>query len=86
MLDSLNPLSEDAEHKSAIDKSWKEGVDYFRVEPTLICHDGESVQVRRSGSGEIELAGDKFGWGQISGVNHYSGEIGAGRDLRTIMG
>ena len=45
MLDSLNPLSEDAEHRSVIDKNWKEGVDYFRVEPTLICHDGESVQV-----------------------------------------
>ncbi|XP_043195394.1 SEC14-like protein 1 isoform X2 [Amphibalanus amphitrite] len=44
VLDSLNPLSEDAEHRSVIDKNWKEGVDYFRVEPTLICHDGESVQ------------------------------------------
>ena len=45
MLDSLNPLSEDAEHRSVIDKNWKEGVDYFRVEPPLTCHDGESVQV-----------------------------------------
>ncbi|KAB7498783.1 SEC14-like protein 5, partial [Armadillidium nasatum] len=31
-------------HKSVIEKGWKEGVDYFRVEPQLVCHDGESVQ------------------------------------------
>ena len=51
VLDSLNPLSEDAEHRSVIDKNWKEGVDYFRVEPPLTCHDGESVQV---GLGRLE--------------------------------
>ncbi|XP_037081881.1 SEC14-like protein 1 isoform X2 [Pollicipes pollicipes] len=44
VLETLNPLAEDAEHRSVVEKSWKEGVDYFRVEPTLICHDGESVQ------------------------------------------
>uniref|UniRef100_A0A0K2VA77 Uncharacterized protein n=1 Tax=Lepeophtheirus salmonis TaxID=72036 RepID=A0A0K2VA77_LEPSM len=31
-------------HKSCIEKSWKEGVDYFRVENPIVCHDGESIQ------------------------------------------
>jgi len=44
VLENLNPLAEDAEHRSVIEKSWKEGVDFFRVEPILLCHDGESVQ------------------------------------------
>lgn len=34
------------DHKSVIDKQWKEGHDYFRVEASIVCHDGESVQVR----------------------------------------
>lgn len=42
----MNPLAVDYEHRSAIDKHWKEGVDYFRMEPSVICHDGESIQVR----------------------------------------
>ena len=29
---------------SVIEKSWKEGQDYFNVEPSLLCHDGESIQ------------------------------------------
>lgn len=44
-----NPLttsgSENTEHKSVIEKSWKEGHDFFRVETSTVCHDGESVQV-----------------------------------------
>ncbi|KAJ1531458.1 hypothetical protein ONE63_000136 [Megalurothrips usitatus] len=40
----MNPLAIDYEHRSAIDKHWKEGVDYFRMEPSVICHDGESIQ------------------------------------------
>ena len=32
------------EHKSIIDKSWREGVDYFKVESSIVCHDGESIQ------------------------------------------
>ena len=31
--------------KSVIDKSWKEGHDYVRIEASTVCHDGESVQV-----------------------------------------
>lgn len=34
----------DAEHKSALDKTWKEGREYSKVENSIICHDGESVQ------------------------------------------
>ncbi|CAL8074678.1 unnamed protein product [Orchesella dallaii] len=33
------------DHKSVIDKQWKEGHDFFRVETSIVCHDGESVQV-----------------------------------------
>lgn len=36
----------ESDHKSVIDKQWKEGHDFFRVESSVICHDGESVQVR----------------------------------------
>jgi len=32
------------ELKSIIDKSWREGVDYFKVESSIVCHDGESIQ------------------------------------------
>lgn len=39
------PISENTEHKSVIEKSWKEGHDFFRVESSTICHDGESIQV-----------------------------------------
>lgn len=35
----------DAEHKSALDKNWKEGKEFSKAEPSIICHDGESVQV-----------------------------------------
>jgi len=45
MQNIQNAMPENSEHKSIIDKSWKEGHDYFRVESTTICHDGESVQV-----------------------------------------
>jgi hypothetical protein len=43
----MNPLAPDPEHRSAIEKGWKEGQDYFRVETPVICHDGESIQVQR---------------------------------------
>lgn len=26
------------------DKSWKEGTDYVVVEPSTVCHEGESIQ------------------------------------------
>ena len=35
----------DPEHYTAIGRGWKEGLDYFRVEPPIVCHDGESIQV-----------------------------------------
>ena len=41
----MNPLAPDPEHRSALEKSWKEGKDYFKVESPIICHDGESIQV-----------------------------------------
>jgi hypothetical protein len=41
----MNPLAPDPEHRSAIEKGWKEGQDYFRVETAIVCHDGESIQV-----------------------------------------
>ena len=28
-----------------LNKEWKEGPDCNKVEPTVICHDGESIQV-----------------------------------------
>jgi len=34
------------EHKSVIDKSWKEGVDYTKIDSSVVCHDGESIQVK----------------------------------------
>lgn len=38
--------SSDSEHKSVLDKSWKEGKEYSKVETPIVCHDGESVQVK----------------------------------------
>lgn len=35
----------DTEHKSVLDKNWKEGREYSKVEAPIVCHDGESVQV-----------------------------------------
>nr|XP_045585059.1 SEC14-like protein 1 isoform X3 [Procambarus clarkii] len=37
-------MGSDDQHRSAIEKTWREGHEYFRVEPQLICHDGESIQ------------------------------------------
>ena len=44
-IQSMNPLAPDLEHRSSLEKSWKEGADYVKVEPSIICHDGESIQV-----------------------------------------
>jgi len=44
-IQQMNPLAPDPEHRSAIEKGWKEGQDYFRVETAIVCHDGESIQV-----------------------------------------
>lgn len=38
----LGPLMH--EWNSCLDKSWVEGVDYMKVEPLIVCHDGESIQ------------------------------------------
>ncbi|XP_069684497.1 SEC14-like protein 1 isoform X1 [Periplaneta americana] len=43
-IQQMNPLAPDPEHRSAIEKGWKEGQDYFRMETPIICHDGESIQ------------------------------------------
>lgn len=40
-----NQTLTESDHKTVIDKQWKEGHDYFRVESSIVCHDGESVQV-----------------------------------------
>ncbi|XP_066944136.1 SEC14-like protein 1 isoform X8 [Macrobrachium rosenbergii] len=37
-------MGSDDQHRSVIEKSWREGYEYFRVEPQLVCHDGESIQ------------------------------------------
>lgn len=37
-------MGSDDQHRSVIEKGWREGHEYFRVEPQLICHDGESIQ------------------------------------------
>ncbi|MPC32077.1 SEC14-like protein 1 [Portunus trituberculatus] len=37
-------MGSDDLHRSVIEKGWREGHEYFRVEPQLICHDGESIQ------------------------------------------
>jgi len=34
----------DQEHYTVLERGWKEGVDYFRVEAPIVCHDGESIQ------------------------------------------
>ncbi len=39
---------EQCSHKSCIEKHWKENVDYFKVENSIVCHDGESIQVSHS--------------------------------------
>ncbi|XP_049811451.1 protein real-time isoform X1 [Schistocerca nitens] len=43
-IQQMNPLATDPEHRSVIEKSWREGQDYFRVEAPVVCHDGESIQ------------------------------------------
>ncbi|XP_042862265.1 SEC14-like protein 1 isoform X2 [Penaeus japonicus] len=37
-------IGTDDQHRSVIEKTWREGHEYFRVEPQLVCHDGESIQ------------------------------------------
>lgn len=38
------------EARSVLDqRGWKEGEHFHRVETTLVCHDGESIQVRIQG-------------------------------------
>ncbi|CAL4110754.1 unnamed protein product, partial [Meganyctiphanes norvegica] len=37
-------MGSDNQHKSHIEKTWREGHEYFRVEPTGVFHDGESIQ------------------------------------------
>lgn len=41
---SNNHHHSESEHKSVIDKNMQEGVDYFKVENPIVCHDGESIQ------------------------------------------
>lgn len=57
VLRKTDNLSEDAggcsdrsattngDHEVAVTKEWKEGVDCVKVEPGVLCHDGESIQV-----------------------------------------
>ncbi|XP_066944134.1 SEC14-like protein 1 isoform X6 [Macrobrachium rosenbergii] len=42
-------MGSDDQHRSVIEKSWREGYEYFRVEPQLVCHDGESIQYEKDG-------------------------------------
>lgn len=44
MLSSSASEAATNEHKSCIEKSWRENVDYFKVENSIVCHDGESIQ------------------------------------------
>jgi hypothetical protein len=37
--------SDQLHHKSCFEKHWKENSDFFKVENSIICHDGESIQV-----------------------------------------
>lgn len=32
------------DHKTCLDRTWRENVDYFKVENSIVCHDGESIQ------------------------------------------
>ena len=36
--------STDPTSSSCIDKAWKEGTDFVKVENSIVCHDGESIQ------------------------------------------
>ena len=40
-----------------IEKLWKEGSDFFKVENSIICHDGESIQGSHvtSHSGQVSV-------------------------------
>ena len=38
--------AEHVHHKSCLEKHWKENSDFFKVENSIVCHDGESIQVR----------------------------------------
>lgn len=37
-------MGSDAQHKSVIEKTWREGHEYFGVESKAVFHDGESIQ------------------------------------------
>ena len=37
--------AEQNHHKSCLEKHWKENTDFFKVENSVVCHDGESIQV-----------------------------------------
>jgi hypothetical protein len=45
---NIGGVASDPEHHTSIGRGWKEGVDYFRVETPVICHDGESIQVEKA--------------------------------------
>uniref|UniRef100_A0A1B6BXY7 CRAL-TRIO domain-containing protein n=1 Tax=Clastoptera arizonana TaxID=38151 RepID=A0A1B6BXY7_9HEMI len=36
--------SADGDHRTVIEKNWTEGIEYFRAEQPVTCHDGESIQ------------------------------------------
>ncbi|CAG0891657.1 unnamed protein product [Cyprideis torosa] len=44
VLQTMNPFEVDPEFRSVVEKSWKEGKDYFVVETPVVGHDGESIQ------------------------------------------
>ncbi|XP_012261894.2 protein real-time isoform X2 [Athalia rosae] len=46
-------VSTNGDHEASVPKEWKEGVDCVKVEPSVLCHDGESIQ----GTHIMQLAG-----------------------------
>ncbi|CAN8002366.1 unnamed protein product [Ixodes hexagonus] len=57
---------------SVLPKSWVAGVDYRTVEPSITCHDGESVQ----GSHVTSVAGTYIlQWRHLEGPQHHSFEF-----------
>ena len=42
---AVSPSGDGHAAASCIEKGWREGVDFFKVESSIVCHDGESIQV-----------------------------------------
>ena len=47
-------------HEAAALREWKDGVDCVKVEPSILCHDGESIQASTQQSIHINRDIEKY--------------------------